>query len=78
MLTSPNTVGMSSERLGLLEKVINKHIGEDKLSGVTTMIARKGEVIHFESYGMRDREISAQLSCGKIYSCFFRFKSLCG
>lgn len=55
-MAHPESVGMSSERLTLLDSVVNKYVGEDKLAGITTLIARRGEVVHFKSYGLRDRE----------------------
>ena len=70
-MTDSSAVGMSSERLSLVENLISKYIGEDKLAGVSTLIARKGEVVHFESYGLRDRENQLPMTndtINRIYS----------
>lgn len=39
-MISPEKVGLSSERLGRIRPVIEKHIGDDKIAGALTLIAR--------------------------------------
>ena len=55
-LASPETVGMSSARLDRIAPLVKRYVDEDKLSGVITMVARQGKIVHFESYGERDEE----------------------
>jgi len=53
---SPETVGMSSERLEILSKTFQEYIDQDELSGATILVARKGKVAYFESFGKNDLE----------------------
>ncbi|MBA4746220.1 MAG: beta-lactamase family protein [Muricauda sp.] len=53
---SPEEVGMSSERLGILSQTFQDYIDGDELSGATILVARKGKAAYFESFGKNDLE----------------------
>jgi len=55
-MVSPETVGLSSERLARIRPGIDKHIGSDKMAGAVTLLARRGELVHLECIGLMDRE----------------------
>ncbi|MGY8696845.1 MAG: serine hydrolase domain-containing protein, partial [Verrucomicrobiia bacterium] len=52
----PEDVGMSSERLKRLDKVMQGYIDRKETAGVVTLVARKGKVVHFSALGERDVE----------------------
>jgi CubicO group peptidase (beta-lactamase class C family) len=52
----PETVGVSSKRLKLLDDAFNQLIEQQKLPGTVTMVMRDGKVIHYSALGMRDKE----------------------
>lgn len=47
----PEEVGMSSERLDRIAPFIQQYVDDGQLVGATSMISRRGEVVHFETYG---------------------------
>ena len=49
-------VGLSSARLARIGPAIEKHIGDDKIAGAVTLVARRGEVVHLDCAGLMDRE----------------------
>ncbi len=51
---APETVGMSEERLHRIRSVVKNYVDEEKLSGVITLVSRKGKIVYFDSYGERD------------------------
>jgi CubicO group peptidase (beta-lactamase class C family) len=55
-MISPEKVGLSAERLARIKRGIEKHIGEDKIAGAITLLARRGELVHLECMGLMDRE----------------------
>ena len=55
-MVSPEKVGLSPERLARIKSGIAKHIGENKIAGAITLLARKGELVHLECAGLMDRE----------------------
>lgn len=53
---SPESLGMSSERLGRLDAVTHGWVDQGRIAGVVTLVARKGRVAHLDTYGMADLE----------------------
>ena len=53
---SPEAVGMSSERLASIDRVMQSYIDEGKLAGSIAMVARHGKIIFFREYGLMDIE----------------------
>ena len=63
--------GLSTERLGKLNAQMHAFVDEGQLSGVQTAIFRKGQLAHFDTYGMADIESKTPLrdnSLWRIYS----------
>lgn len=53
---SPESVGMSSERLGRLDAVTHGWVDQGRIAGVVTLVARRGRVAHLDAYGFADLE----------------------
>ena len=53
---SPESVGLSSERLARIDDVMTQYMANDYISGAITAVARHGETVHFSSQGYMDRE----------------------
>jgi CubicO group peptidase (beta-lactamase class C family) len=50
----PEKVGLSSERLERLTRVMQDYIGQRKVAGLVTLVARKGKVAYFKAFGKQD------------------------
>jgi len=55
-MSTPEDAGMSSERLERLSQAMQNEIDERNTPGISTMIARHGKIVHFETYGYQDIE----------------------
>ena len=69
--TAPEQAGMSSERLERLSAAMQNLVDEGRLAGITTMIARRGKVVHFGTFGHQDLAAGkpmAEDSIFRIYS----------
>lgn len=55
-VSEPERVGMSTERLDMVKPVVQKLIDEDKIAGASVIVARRGSVVFFETFGMMDKE----------------------
>ncbi|MCV9387265.1 serine hydrolase domain-containing protein [Reichenbachiella ulvae] len=53
---TPEEVGMSTERLERLTQVMNDYASNGELSGGVTLVARKGKIAYYESFGQNDLE----------------------
>jgi CubicO group peptidase (beta-lactamase class C family) len=49
-----DTVGLSSERLGRISRVMKEQIDKGVFPGAVTLVARRGVVVHFEAHGFLD------------------------
>lgn len=54
--TAPEVVGLSSARLERLTAAMQGYVDDGKLAGTLAMVARRGQVVYFEDYGLMDRE----------------------
>ncbi len=54
--SKPEEVGLSSERLQRVHEAMQRHVDAKTVSGVVTLVARKGRVAHFEAQGLMDIE----------------------
>lgn len=52
-VAAPEEVGMSAERLDRINHVVQGYIDRGELSGTVTLVARRGQVVHFEAHGQR-------------------------
>jgi CubicO group peptidase (beta-lactamase class C family) len=50
----PEDVGLSSERLARMDKLIHTYVDAGRTPGVVTLIARHGKVVHVDAYGKAD------------------------
>jgi len=54
-VATPESVGLSSERLSRVDDLFESYIANDQLAGVVVAIARHGRLVHFRSLGGMDR-----------------------
>ncbi len=64
----PEAVGMSSERLALIRKVVDAEIARDQLPGAVLAIARRGKLVHFEAYGYLDKAAGTPMPTDAIFN----------
>ena len=50
----PEELGISSERLHRLEALMQSYVEKHEVAGVVTLIARRGKIAHFGTFGMAD------------------------
>ncbi len=51
---SPESVGFSSERLEKISRLMENAIDQNKVPGVATVVARKGDIVHAHVAGKLD------------------------
>jgi len=73
---SPESVGLSSERLFRLEATMSSYVEDGKVAGLSTMIYRRGEVAHFETYGDRDRQTGAPMTPNTLFRIYSMTKPI--
>jgi CubicO group peptidase (beta-lactamase class C family) len=63
----PEDVGVSSQRLERIGQTVQQYVDEGKVSGVVTLVARKGQVVQFGAYGKRDVESGSPMAKDSIF-----------
>ena len=71
-------VGMSSERLGEIEKVIKADIEKGRLPGAVIAVARKGKLVYYEAFGFRDKAAGVAMTKDTIFNIASMTKPMVG
>jgi CubicO group peptidase (beta-lactamase class C family) len=75
-ITSPESVGMSSGRLGRIRPVMESYVGERGVVGISTLISRRGQIVHAEQFGDRDREAGLPMTSDTIFRIYSMTKPI--
>ncbi len=67
---TPEEVGLSSQRLAKVGEVINGEIAKERYPGAVVLVARKGKVAYFESFGQRDPQSGAPMTKDAIFRLY--------
>lgn len=73
---TPENVGLSAERLSRIGQVMQGYVDQQKLAGVLTMIARRGEIAHAECFGMMDIEADRPMALDTIFRLYSMTKAI--
>lgn len=72
----PEDVGLSSERLNRISATLKAHIEKGVIPGAVVLVARKGKIAYFESFGMRDLETSSPMQKDTIFQLYSMTKPI--
>src|SRR3989454_2127009 len=64
----PETVGLSSERLARIGRVVNADIERGRLPGMVVAVARKGRLAYYESFGYLDKQAGTPMPKDAIFA----------
>ena len=70
LLAKPEDVGLSSKRLSRIDTILEADTTSEKLVGAVVLVARKGKIAYFKSFGMRDKKASAPLKTDAIFRIY--------
>jgi CubicO group peptidase (beta-lactamase class C family) len=63
----PEQTGFSSERLGRIHDMVQRHMDAHDIAGAVTLVARNGKVAHFEAHGLADIEAHKAMSKESLF-----------
>jgi CubicO group peptidase (beta-lactamase class C family) len=72
----PEKVGMDAKKLGLVDQKMEELIKEGRLAGGIVVVARKGKVVHFGTYGKRDLENNLPVEKDTIFRIYSMTKAI--
>jgi len=73
---TPEAVGFSSARLSKVSEFVDREILAGRLAGAVTMIARHGEIVHFESTGRYGLDDDRPLDTDALFRIFSMTKPI--
>jgi CubicO group peptidase (beta-lactamase class C family) len=73
---SPDSVGLSAERLDRLSDALQAYVDDGQLAGSVTLVARRGRVAYFEAFGDRDREANAPMRTDAVFRIASQSKAI--
>jgi CubicO group peptidase (beta-lactamase class C family) len=74
----PEAAGMSSARLARIGQVLNADIERGRLPGMVVAVARKGQLVYYESFGYLDRQAGTPMTKDAIFAIASLTKPMVG
>ena len=75
-IVSPESVGVSSERLSLISTKFQKYCDDGKTAGIVTLAARHGKVFHHHAWGHQNLETNTPMSLDSIFRIYSMTKPI--
>ena len=75
---APNGTGLAPERLERISAVMNDHVAKGHIAGAIGLIARRGKVGYFETYGSQDKEAGVPMKKDTIFRMYSMTKPITG
>ena len=73
---SPESVGMSSEKLERLTLTLQRYVDDGQLAGAVAIVARRGKIAYLEAVGYRDKETDSSMVTNTIFRIASQTKAL--
>ena len=70
VIAAPESVGMSSKRLERIKPAMQLYVDQKRFSGISTLVARRGRVVHFEQSGWMDSESQIPMAPDTIFRIY--------
>ena len=73
---SPESVGISSERLARIDKMCEEEVANGNLPGIVALLARNGKIVQWKAYGMADNQTGRKLKRDDIFRIASQSKAI--
>ena len=73
---SPESVGMSTDRLARIDAMCEKAVLDGDIPGVVALVARKGKIVFLKAFGMADNESNRSLKTDDIFRIASQSKAI--
>ena len=74
----PEKVGLSSERLARIDYAMESHVRKGHFSGAIGLIARRGKIGYFKTWGAMDKEAGTEMPEDAIFRMYSMTKAITG
>jgi CubicO group peptidase (beta-lactamase class C family) len=73
---SPASVGMSAERLGRIDAVLEEAVADNDIPGAVALVARNGKIVYHRAFGMADTPAGRQMEKDDIFRIASQSKAI--
>lgn len=73
---SPESVGISVERLARIDKMCEEEVANGNLPGIVLLVARNGKIVHWKAYGMADNQAGKKMERDAIFRIASQTKAI--
>ena len=73
---SPESVGVSAERLARIDRMCAEAIQSGDLPGMVSMVVRNGKIVHWKAYGMAENQVGRTLKRDDIFRIASQSKAI--
>jgi CubicO group peptidase (beta-lactamase class C family) len=75
-IAAPESQGFDSRRLARIKPKMQGYVDSGNFSGITTLVARRGKIIHFDHSGVRDKASQEPLDASTIFRIYSMTKPI--
>ncbi len=75
-IASPESVGMSSARLALIDSMCNTAVQNGDIPGAVVLVARKGKIVYEKAFGYADNKIGRKMKTDDIFRIASQTKAI--
>ena len=72
----PAQAGLSATRLANVTRLVQDYVDSGRLPGAISLVARRGAVVHFETYGQSDTETGRPMTADTIFRIYSMTKPI--
>lgn len=73
---SPESVGMSADRLARIDQMCSQAVSEGQIPGVVALVARDGKIVYHKAFGMADNKSGRALKNDDIFRIASQTKAI--
>lgn len=73
---SPESVGVSADRLARIDKMCTEAVLSGDLPGIVSLVVRNGKIVHWKAYGMADNQAGRVLKRDDIFRIASQSKAI--
>lgn len=77
-VAQPGEVGMSAEGLAKLDATMRQLVADGDLAGGVTAVARRGKLVHFDTFGNQDADAGTPMAEDTIFRIYSMTKPIAG
>ncbi|MBI5010572.1 MAG: beta-lactamase family protein, partial [Bacteroidia bacterium] len=75
---TPESQGMSSDRLARIDTILSEAVAEGDIPGAVALVARNGKIVYHKAFGMSDNESGRKMKTDDIFRIASQTKAITG